>query len=73
MAKFDAVAASITLLDDVAAGAKRRSSDRSQQGAGESSVIEVDYDAWRTPKAFNLTITDLGSGTVEEFDNVTMD
>ncbi len=72
--KFDAVAASITLLDDTAAGGKEALTVTAlSKGAWANQVvIDVDYDGVTDAKAFNLTITDLGSGTVEAFDDVTM-
>jgi uncharacterized protein len=73
--KFDADVASVTLLDDVTAGgAEALAVTALSKGAwGNHVVVEVDYDGLTDTKAFNITITDLGSGMVEEFDNVTMD
>jgi phage tail sheath protein FI len=39
----------------------------------DNVIIDVDYDGVSDNKSFNLTITDLATGTVETFDNVTMD
>ncbi len=72
--KFDSVAASVTLLDKLAAGKKALTFTALSKGAwGNQVVIDVDYDGLTDAKAFNLTITDHGAGTVEEFDHVTMD
>jgi hypothetical protein len=72
--KFDAVAAGITLTDSVAGGKQALKLIARSKGAWANQVvIDVDYDGVVDAKAFNLTINDLGSGTVEEFDNVTMD
>lgn len=74
-------AASITLLDDAGgAGNPALTVTALSRGAwGNQVVIDVDYydsiakTTYADENAFNLTITDLGTGTVEEFDNVTMD
>lgn len=74
--KADATAATVTLLDDVSGGKKALKVTALSKGAwGNSVVVEVDYDGIddADDKAFNLVITDLGTGTVEEFDGVTMD
>jgi hypothetical protein len=36
-------------------------------------IIDVDYDGVSDAKSFNLAITDLATGTIETFDDVTMD
>ena len=72
--KFDAVAASITLLD--AANKKALVATALSKGAWANEIVlEVDYDGFLTTdkKSFNLTITDLSDGKSEEFDNLTMD
>lgn len=73
--KADAVAASITLLDDNdPPGLSALTVTALSKGAWANQVvIDVDYDGVADEKSFNLTITDLGTGAVEEFDNVTMD
>jgi phage tail sheath protein FI len=72
--KFEAKAATVTLRTDVAGGAKSlKVTARSKGTWGNQVVVDVDHDGAGDDKSFNLTITDLGSGTVEEFDNVTMD
>jgi len=42
---------------------------------GNNVIVDVDYDgiASSDTKSFNLTITDLDTGTIETFDGVTMD
>ena len=75
--KHDAVAASITLLDGVAAGAKSALKVTAlSKGAWANNVL-VDVDYAGVPaadaKAFNLTVSDLGTGAVETFPNVTLD
>lgn len=71
--KSDAVAASVTLLDENDKDAL--AVEALSKGAwGNQLVVEVDYDDIDDDKAFNLTITDLGgNGTVETFAKVTMD
>jgi hypothetical protein len=72
--KADADAASVDLCDKLAGGKKALTVTALSKGAwGNKVVVEVDYDGVTDPKGFNLVITDLGTGTVEEFDNVTMD
>jgi phage tail sheath protein FI len=71
-----AAAASITLLDGVAGGAKSALKvDALSKGDWANSVIiDVDYGVPAgDAKAFNLTITDLGTQAVETFSNVTLD
>ena len=36
-------------------------------------IIDVDYDGVSDNKSFNLTINDVATGTIETFDDVTMD
>jgi len=73
--KSDSVAASVTLLDNIdGTGKEALTITALSKGAWANEVvIDVDYDGVADTKSFNLTITDLGAGTVEEFDNVTMD
>ncbi len=75
--KFDAVAASITLLDGVGGGAKSalQVTALSKGAWANDVIIDVDYDSVPAgdPKAFNLTLTDLVTGAVETFSNVTLD
>ncbi len=74
--KSDGVAATITLLDD-AGGTGKRSlalTALSKGGWANSVIADVDYaNTGSDAKAFNLTLTDLGTGTVETFNNVTLD
>jgi len=75
--KFDSVAASITLLDGVGGSAKQalKATALSNGEWANNVIIDVDYDGVPAadPKAFNLTMTDLTTGTVEIFSNVTLD
>jgi phage tail sheath protein FI len=75
--KHDAVAASITLLDGVAGVAKQALTVTAFSKGSWANNVLVDVDYAGVPdsdaKAFNLTITDLGTGTVETFANVTLD
>ncbi|HVR37348.1 MAG TPA: phage tail sheath C-terminal domain-containing protein [Methylomirabilota bacterium] len=75
--KHDAVAALITLRDGTGGGAKSALTVTAlSKGAWANNVlIDVDYNAVPAtdPKAFNLTLTDLATGEVERFDNVTLD
>jgi len=71
-----AAAASITLLDNVTAGKKALTVAALSKGAWANNVIiDVDYDniAATDTNAFNLTLTDLETSTVETFSDVTMD
>ena len=76
-----AAAASIT-LEDKASGAAKEALIVTALSKGEwanNVIVDVDYDGidqsgtTGDPKAFNLTITDLGTGTIETFSNVTLD
>jgi len=72
-----AVAASVTLLD-ATAGTQNQALKviALSKGAWANNVlIDVDYDGVPAAdtKAFNLTITDLSTGAVENFSNVTTD
>ncbi len=72
--KADARAASVDLLDKLAGGKKALTVTALSKGAwGNQIIVEVDYDGVTDPKAFNLVVRKLGTGTAEEFDNVTMD
>lgn len=75
--KFDSVAASITLLDGIDVGAKQavKATALSKGDWANNVIIDVDYDGVPAAdqKAFNLTITDLATGIVEVFGNVTLD
>ncbi|HUI06072.1 MAG TPA: phage tail sheath C-terminal domain-containing protein [Verrucomicrobiae bacterium] len=67
-----AAAASVYLLD----GASNQSLlvKASSMGAWANElIIDVDYDGVSDDKSFNLTISDLATGTIETFDDVTMD
>jgi phage tail sheath protein FI len=73
--KHDAVAASITLHEAVGGG-----SDASlivtalSRGAWANDVIvDVTYDGVSDAMSFNLVVTDLATGAVETFGNVSMD
>ncbi len=73
--KNDAVAGSITLNDLVSGGTAVLKVTALSKGAWANTLlIDVDYDGLVSDtKAFNLTITDQGTGTIETFSNVTMD
>lgn len=74
--KSDAVAAVIALEDEVAAGADTACTFTAlSRGAWANDVIiDIDHDVPAgDAQAFNLTITDLTTGTVERFRNVTLD
>lgn len=75
--KFDSKAASITLLDDTGGGAKSaiKVTALSKGAWANNVIIDIDYDGIPAAdtKAFNLTITDLGTNMEEKFSNVTMD
>ena len=72
--KFDAVAATVTMLDAVSGGKEALKVTALSKGAWANHVVvEVDYDAASDDTSFNLTITDLVTGAVEAFSDVTMD
>ncbi len=68
-------AASITLLDAVS-GAPNQALKLTALSKGvwaNSVIVDVDYDDVADNQSFNLTLTDLSTGTVETFSNVSMD
>jgi phage tail sheath protein FI len=74
--KADAVAASITLEDALGGAAKKALivTALSKGAWGNDVVVDVDHGVPAgDPKAFNLTVSDLTSGVVERFPNVTLD
>jgi phage tail sheath protein FI len=74
--KSDAEAASVELLDKLSGGKKALLVTALSKGAwGNNLTVEVTYDGipLTDTKAFNLLITDMPTGTVEAFNNVTMD
>jgi len=74
--KNGATPAALTVQNNVSAGADVLQINALSTGInGNNIYVDVDYDAVPSadPKAFNFTITDASSGTVETFNNVTMD
>jgi phage tail sheath protein FI len=74
--KSGAKAATMNLRDKVGGGADVLQITALSTGIwGNNLVIDVDYDGIPAAdtKAFNLAITDPATGTVETFDNVTID
>lgn len=73
--KDQATTADVTLLDNVTSGAKSLVIQLLSSGTWANNVIiDVDYDAVSdSTNGFNLTITDLATGTTESFANVTSD
>jgi hypothetical protein len=73
--KPDSVAARITLRDAVAAGNTSLVVTALSRGAWANDLlVDVDHDVPAgDPQAFNLQITDVGSGATESFPNVTLD
>ncbi len=72
--KSDADAAQINLLDKASGGQKALTVTALSKGAWANNVIvDVDYGGVSDPQAFNLTITDRSTNTVETFPDVTMD
>lgn len=72
----DAVTAEVRLQDGTAAGAKvaLRVVADSRGAWANDVVVDIDHAVPPgDPLAFNLTVTDLGTGTVERFGNVTLD
>lgn len=67
--------ASVTLLNGVGGGAlvSLLVTLLSNGTWSDQVIVDVDYDGVADDKSFNLTLTDLATGTVETFDNVTMD
>lgn len=75
--KNNAAAATVTLPDKIGTGAKQAltATARSKGAWANNVILDVDYtgiDSTDT-KAYNLTITDLETGLVETFSNVTQD
>lgn len=75
--KFDAVAAVIVMVDGLGGGTKQalKVTALSKGAWANNVIIDVDYNdiPAADTKAFNLTITDLGTLAVEKFTNVTID
>jgi uncharacterized protein len=74
--KSDSVAAAITMLDGVGAGANvaLRLTALSRGAWANDVLVDVDHGVPAgDPKAFNLTITDIVSGVIESFPHVTLD
>ena len=74
--KGDAAAASITMVDSVAAGGKKALTLTALSKGAWGNAINVDVDYANTgsdSKAFNLTISDLATQNVETFLTVTLD
>ena len=74
--KTDSTAASVMLQDDsIAAGVDTLRLTALSRGAwADDVVVDVDHVVPAGDvRAFNLTVTDLGTGTTERFANVTMD
>jgi Bacteriophage tail sheath protein len=73
--KPDSVAAVIALRDAIAAGNEALRVTALSRGAWANDLlVDVDHDVPAgDAKAFNLTITDVGSGAAESFPNVTLD
>jgi len=74
--KHDAVAAAITLRDGTMGASKSALTlTASSKGAWANDLlVDVDYAVPAgDPKAFNLVLTDVGTGATERFANVTLD
>ncbi|SOE87101.1 Phage tail sheath protein [Burkholderia sp. YR290] len=74
--KDQATQAQVTLLNGIGVGvtASLKVQMLSKGSWSNSVIIDVDYDAVTdTVNGFNLTITDLATGTTETFSNVTID
>ncbi len=74
--KSGAKPASVTIKDKLAGGADTLKIEALSSGVNGNNVfVDIDYDGTPSgdPKAFNLTVTDGGTGTSESYDNVTMD
>jgi len=74
--KNGAKAATVTVQDNVSGGTDVLTITALSTGLnGNNLYVDVDYDAVPSadPKAFNLAITDAGTGTAETFRIVTMD
>jgi Bacteriophage tail sheath protein len=68
-------AAAVTLLNGVGGGSQPSLvvSLLSTGTWSDNVIVDVDYDGVSDTDSFNLTITDLATGTVENFDDVTID
>jgi len=72
--KHDAQPASIALKDLVSGGTDVLTVTALSKGAWANNlIIDVNYNGITDGQTFNLTVTDLGTGTVESFPAVTMD
>ena len=72
--KHDSTPASVILLDNVTGGAESLKVTMLSAGTwSDDLIIDVDYDGVSDNKSFNLTINDVATGTIETFDDVTMD
>jgi phage tail sheath protein FI len=72
--RHGATAAAVTLLSSVSSGTTSLVLTMLSTGTWSSQVIiDVDYDQVSDGNSFNLTITNLADGTIETWDNVTMD
>jgi phage tail sheath protein FI len=72
--KHGATPASVILLDKVTGGAESLKATMLSAGTwSDDVIIDVDYDGVSDDKSFNLTITDKSTGTIETFDDVTID
>lgn len=66
--------ATVILLNGVSGGATSLAVTMLSNGTwSDNVIIDVDYDGVSDNKSFNLAITELATGTVETFDDVTMD
>src|SRR5439155_17215812 len=66
--------ASVTLLDAVSGGSESlKVTMRSNGTWSDDVIIDVDYDGVSDENSFNLTINDVATGTIETFDDVTID
>jgi phage tail sheath protein FI len=73
--KPDGVAASVQLRDGPtgAAPVALELTALSRGAWANDVLVDVDHDVVGDPKAFNLTLTDIVTGTTERFGNVTLD
>ena len=71
--KDGATAAAVTLLNKSGGAISLVAALLSTGTWSNNVIIDVDYDGVTDSNSFNLTITDLATGTVETFDHVSID
>jgi len=71
--KHGSTAATVTLLSGIGGATSLVATMLSNGSWSDQVIIDVDYDGVSDTNSFNLTITNLADGTIESFDDVTID